>query len=134
MCPSQAISHAENTKGMELRGYQHWYMDTSKCYNYWMEALEPLGCRLCITNCVYSRKNNWVHGIGRVVDPVDPTGLMAKTLLWMQKSFFELPEAKKFRKPPDGCFASYRQPPEWLRTETWFTAKTINPQLMCSKI
>jgi epoxyqueuosine reductase len=133
MCPSQAISMADSTKGMELRGYQHWYMDTSKCYNYWMEAMEPLGCRLCITNCVYSRKNNWVHGVGRVADPVDPTGAVSKTLLWMQKSFFELPEAKKFRKPPDGCFASYRQPPEWLRTEAWFSAKTINPQLMCKK-
>jgi epoxyqueuosine reductase len=131
-CPSGAISFADGPEGMEQRGINHWYMDTSKCYSYWMESMGPLGCRLCITNCVYSRKNNWVHGVARVADPVDPTGLVNNALIWMQKTFFDHPTAEEYRRPPDGCFASYRPAPEWLQTDKWFNITTDNPQMLCN--
>ncbi|MCP4654045.1 MAG: reductive dehalogenase [bacterium] len=131
LCPSGAISFADSPDGMVVRGIEHWYIDTSKCYQYWNETLGPIGCRLCIAACPYSRKANWVHGVARVADPIDPTGMLNDTLIWMQKTFFKAPNAEAYRPPPDGCFASYRPAPPWLQTEKWFDIAPDNPQLLC---
>jgi hypothetical protein len=113
---------------MDLRGYEHWFINTTKCFNFWMEAMGPLGCRLCLSVCPYSRKNNWVHQLAKVADVNDPTGLVNDSLIWMQKSVFEAPDAQEYRRPPDGRFAGYRPAPEWLEIENWFAISPANPQ------
>ncbi len=127
-CPSGAISLANSSVGMEIRGYEHWFVNTTKCFNFWMEAMGPLGCRLCLAVCPYSRKNNWVHELAKVADVNDPTGLVNDSLIWMQKSVFEAPDPQEYRRPPDGRFAGYRPAPEWLEIENWFAISPANPQ------
>ena len=130
-CPSGAISMADSPDGMVIRGYEHWYINNGACYNYWRETMGPMGCRLCVATCPYSRKDNWVHGIARVVDPIDPTGLVNDSLIRMQRTLFDAPEATEYKRPPDGCFASYRPAPEWLQTETWFDINPPDPHDLC---
>ena len=131
ICPSGSISMADTTEGMVSRGIEHWDINNSTCYGFWMESMGPIGCRLCLAACPYSRKDNWVHGMARVIDPIDPTGLVNDALIWMQKSLFDAPEAQAYKRPPDGCFASYRPAPEWLQTETWFDINPPDPHDLC---
>jgi reductive dehalogenase len=129
-CPSGAISLADSPEDLPpLRGYQHWYINTTKCFNFWMQAMGPLGCRLCIATCPYSRKNNWVHDMSRTVDANDPTGMANDALVWMQRSFFKAPEAHEYMPPPEGRFAGYRPAPEWLEIENYFDVDVVNPQI-----
>lgn len=132
LCPSNSISFADTPEGMVARGIEHWDINNSTCYGFWMESMGPIGCRLCIAACPYSRKDNWVHGVARVVDPIDPTGLFNNALIWMQKTLFDAPEASAYKKPPDGCFASYRPAPEWLNVEAWFDVHPADPHDLCN--
>lgn len=119
-CPSGAISMADSYEGLEIRGYEHWYINNGACYNYWRESMGPMGCRLCVANCPYSRKDNWLHDVAKQVDPRDPTGVFASGLLWMQNTFFEHPEALDYRRPEaGGKFASYRPEPFYLHAEDY---------------
>ncbi len=127
-CPSGSISHAETNQGMETRGYRHWEINQTTCFNFWATAMGPTGCRLCIATCPYSRKNNWVHGMARSMSLHDPTGLADHAMTWMQKSFFDAPGAEAYLPPPDGRFAGYRPAPKWLDIENWFDVKVNNPQ------
>lgn len=127
-CPSDAISHADSSEGMVVRGYEHWHINTGKCYNFWRQAMGPLGCRLCLTVCPYSRRNNWLHSLAKNVDINDPTGLVKHALIFMQKSFFETPDPQEYLRPPDGRFAGYRDGPEWLQSENYLAIKVNNPQ------
>lgn len=127
-CPSGAISMADSSKGMVKRGYEHWYINSTKCFNFWMQAMGPLGCRLCLAVCPYSRKMNWTHRASKVMDVNDPTGLAKDALLWMQKAFVKAPDVQEYLRPPDGRFASYRPAPDWLEIENWFDVKVNNPQ------
>ena len=86
-----------------------------------------MGCRLCLIACPYSRKNNWVHALAREVDTHDPVGLVDNTLTWMQKAFFKAPEAAEYLPPPDGRFATFREPPEWLAVENYLDIKFLDP-------
>ena len=131
LCPSNSISFADSPEGMTERGIEHWYINNSTCYGYWMESMGPIGCRLCLAVCPYSRKDNWTHGFARLLDPVDPTGLLNDTLIWLQRTLFDAPEASAYRRPPDGCFASYRPAPEWLQGEKWFTYSPPDPHDEC---
>ena len=131
ICPSGSISFADSTEGMVSRRIEHWDINNSTCFGFWMESMGPLGCRLCLAACPYSRKDNWVHGLARVIDPVDPTGLVNDSLIWMQKTLFDAPEAQDYKRPPDGCFASYRPAPEWLQTEAWFDVNPPDPHDLC---
>ena len=88
----------------------------------------PLGCRLCLTVCPYSRRNNWLHSLAKNVDINDPTGLVKHALIFMQKSFFESPDPQDYLRPPDGRFAGYREGPEWLQSENYLDIKVNNPQ------
>ena len=132
ICPSASISFADSPEGIVSRGLEHWDINNSTCFGYWMESMGPIGCRLCIAACPYSRKDNWVHGIARVVDPIDPTGLFNDSLIWMQKTLFDAPEAAAYKRPPDGCFASYRPAPNWLNVEEWFTMTPPDPHDLCN--
>jgi reductive dehalogenase len=127
-CPSGSISFADSNEGMNTRGYNHWEINQTSCFNFWQQAMGPLGCRLCIATCPYSRKNNWVHGLARSASVHDPTGLVDDAMTWMQKQFFEAPGAQAYLPPPDGRFAGYRPPPEWLDIERWFDVDVENPQ------
>lgn len=127
-CPSDAISHADSPKGMTLRGYEHWFIDTGKCYNFWMQAMGPLGCRLCLASCPYTRRNNWVHNVAKAVELNDPTGLVNNALVFMQKNLFEMKKPQEYLRPPNGRFAGYREAPEWLQSENYFAGEIINPQ------
>lgn len=128
-CPSGSISFAESNEGMNTRGYRHWEINQTSCFNFWEQAMGPTGCRLCITTCPYSRKNNWVHGLARSASAHDPTGAVDHAMTWMQKRFFEAPAAQEYLPPPDGRFAGYRPPPEWLDIERWFDVDVTNPQI-----
>ena len=88
----------------------------------------PIGCRLCVANCPYSRKDNWLHELAREMDPRDPTGLVRSGLLWMQKSFFPHPEAEEYHRPPIGSFAQYRDEPEFLRAERYLDIDITDPK------
>jgi ferredoxin len=127
LCPSGALSFADQPTQV-IRGIEHWHVNTSKCFQYWLQTLGPIGCRLCIASCPYSRKSNWVHGLARIADPVDPTGLINDGLIKMQQMFFKSPAAADFRPPPDGHFASFRPAPSWLQTERYFDIAPDNPQ------
>ena len=128
-CPSGAISFADSPEGMEIRGYEHWYIDTAKCYNFWQQAMGPLGCRLCLTVCPYSRRDNWLHNVAKVADINDPTGLVNNSLIFMQKNLFEMPDPQEYLRPPDGRFAGYREAPEWLQVTNWMDIDPLNPQI-----
>lgn len=120
-CVSGAISHS--TEPDVHFGYKRWRIKCELCFQVWcsMATSNPgRGCRICLAVCPYSRKNNWLHSLSRIIDPRDPTGLAASTLLWMQKAFFKYPKAKDFLPPPKGENATYHEPPDWLVTEKWF--------------
>ena len=127
-CPSGAISMADNPDGMVIRGYEHWYINNGACYNYWRETMGPMGCRLCVATCPYSRKDNWLHQAAKTIDPRDPTGIASSGLLWLQKNFFEYPDAVEYRRPPDGHFASFRPAPDYINAERYLDMDIIKPK------
>lgn len=127
-CPSGAISMADSPDGLEIRGYEHWYINNGACYNYWRETMGPMGCRLCVATCPYSRKDNWLHDMARTLDPRDPTGVTSSGLLWLQKNFFDYPEAIEYRRPAEGGhFASYRPEPDYMKAETYLNIPITSP-------
>lgn len=126
-CPSGAISMADSPDGMVIRGYEHWYVNNGACYNFWRESMGPMGCRLCVALCPYSRKDNWLHSVARELDPRDPTGAVSSGLLWLQKNFFYYPEAAEYRRPPVGHFASYRPEPHYLHAERYLDIDIVSP-------
>lgn len=126
-CPSGAIPTADSPKGMVLRGYEHWYINNGACYNFWRETMGPMGCRLCVATCPYSRKDNWIHDVARTLDPRDPTGVVSSGLLWMQKSFFDAPDAADYRRPPEGEFASYRPAPSFMEAAKYLDIEIVKP-------
>jgi epoxyqueuosine reductase len=120
-CPSGAISPKDEPE-VEF-GYKRWKMKDELCFNTWCSVATSKpqrGCRICLLVCPYSRKNNWIHSISRIVDPRDPTGLVSTGLLWMQNTFFKYPKAKDFMPPPLGKNSTYHKPPDWLVSEKWF--------------
>ncbi len=126
-CPSGSISFADSNQAMTTRGYVHWEINQTSCYNFWESAMGPRGCRLCIANCPYSRKDNWLHALARSASVNDPTGVSDRAMTWLQKRLFAAPEAPAYLPPPDGRFAGYRPPPEWLEISNWFDVRVTNP-------
>jgi reductive dehalogenase len=126
-CPSGAISSADSSEGLVIRGYEHWYINNGACYNHWRESMGPMGCRLCVAVCPYSRKDNWIHDLARQVDSRDPTGVASSALLAMQKNLFDAPGAAEYRPPPDGHFASYRPEPPYLHAERYLDIPIRSP-------
>lgn len=126
-CPSGAISMADSPDGMEIRGYEHWFINNGACYNFWRESMGPMGCRLCVMTCPYSRKDNWLHDAARQLDPRDPTGTVSSSLLWMQKNFFDYPDALEYRRPPHGHFESFRPEPSYLQAEKYLDMNITKP-------
>lgn len=127
ICPSGSISKADNNQQMITRGYRHWEINKTSCYNFWMQSMGGMGCRLCLIACPYSRKSNWVHALARKMDTHDPTGLLDNGLTLMQKKLFDAPEATEFLPPPDGRFADYRKPPDWLQVKEYLDMDVIEP-------
>jgi len=127
ICPSRSISFEDNNEKMTTRGYRHWEINQTSCFNYWMQSMGGLGCRLCLIACPYSRKNNWVHAMAREIDTRDPTGLANDGFTWMQKTFFKWPKAEEYLPPPDGRFATFREPPEWLKTGNYLDIPFLDP-------
>ena len=129
ICPSGSISKADNNEEMNTRGYRHWEINQTSCYNFWMQSMGGMGCRLCLIACPYSRKSNWVHSLARNLDTHDPTGLVEKGLTKMQKNLFEAPEAHEYLPPPDGRFANFREPPEWLQVKNYLDMDVTDPTI-----
>jgi epoxyqueuosine reductase len=87
-----------------------------------------MGCRLCVATCPYSRKDNWIHDVARTLDPRDPTGVVSSGLLWMQRNFFDAPEAIEYHRPElGGHFASYREEPSFLKAEKYLDIDIVSP-------
>jgi len=127
ICPSNSISHEKTNENMTTRGYRHWEINQTSCFNYWMQSMGGMGCRLCLIACPYSRKNNWVHSLARNVDRMDPTGLSEKGLTFMQKKLFEAPQAHEYLPPPDGDFSNFREPPGWLQVSEYLDIEVTSP-------
>ncbi len=119
-CPSGAISHKDHPE--VVRGYKRWHINDESCFHTWASVAtsHARGCRVCLAVCPYTRKNNWLHSLARNIEPRDPTGIAASSLIWMQNSFFKYPAARDFLPPPMGKNATYGRPPDWLQTEKWF--------------
>jgi reductive dehalogenase len=127
-CPSGAISMEDTPDGLVIRGYEHWFINNGACYNFWRETMGPMGCRLCVATCPYSRKDNWLHNMARVVDPRDPTGITSTGLLWLQKNFFDYPDAVEYKRPAEGGhFASYRAEPFYMEAEKYLDIDVVSP-------
>ena len=127
ICPSSSISFEPDNKDMTTRGYRHWEINQTSCFNFWIRSMGGIGCRLCLIACPYSRKNNWAHSLARSADTKDPTGLLDNGLTWFQKTFFKYPEPVEYLPPPDGRFATFREPPEWLTTENYMDIEILDP-------
>ena len=127
ICPSESISFAESNREMYTRGYRHWEINQTSCYNFWMQSMGGMGCRLCLIACPYSRKNNWVHGLARRADQADVTGLLDNGLTLMQKKLFDAPEASEYLPPPDGRFANFREAPRWLHVKEYLDIDVLDP-------
>jgi epoxyqueuosine reductase len=127
ICPSKSISIEKTNENMTTRGYRHWEINQTSCYNYWMQSMGGMGCRLCLIACPYSRKNNWAHALARTADTHDPTGLLNNVLTWSQKTFFKSPEANEYLPPPEGRFATFREPPDWLKVKNYLDLKVLDP-------
>ena len=123
-CPSGAISHADEP-GV-YRGYKRWNTKSELCMNTWSSLATSYpgrACRICLTVCPYTRKNNWLHNLAKNIEARDPSGIVSRMLLLQQKTFFNYPEARDFMPPPEGKNVTYHEPPEWLKTEEWFDVK-----------
>jgi len=120
-CPSESISF-EDEPTQNIRGFKRWSIDQDKCFTVWnsVATSHSRGCRVCLSVCPYSRKNNWLHTLAREGDPRDPSGVIASAMLAMQKNFFDYPGANQYLPPPDGNNKTYGKAPDWLRTEEWF--------------
>jgi reductive dehalogenase len=129
ICPSASISFEKTNKNMTTRGYRHWEINQASCYNFWMQSMGGIGCRLCLIACPYSRKNNWAHSLARTVDTKDPTGLMNDALTEFQKFFFKNPAASEYLPPPDGRFATFREAPEWLKVKNYLDLEVLDPTI-----
>jgi len=127
ICPSASISFDRTNEQMTTRGYRHWEINQTSCYNYWMQSMGGMGCRLCLIACPYSRKSNWAHTMARRADTNDATGLVRRSLTWFQKTFFKTPAASEYLPPPDGRFATFREPPEWLTVKHYLDVKVLDP-------
>jgi reductive dehalogenase len=134
-CPSGAISMADSPQEQEwgtgsvLRGWEHWYINNGACYNFWRESMGPMGCRLCVAVCPYSRKDNWIHDIAKKIDPRDPTGVFASGLLWMQKNFFDYPDPVDYHRPDlGGRFVGFRTEPTFLHAERYLDIDIVTPR------
>ncbi|MGF1758785.1 4Fe-4S dicluster domain-containing protein [Photobacterium sagamiensis] len=120
-CPSGSISKADKPDAV-VRGFKKYEFNQDGCWRFWNQGPTPagLGCRVCIAVCPFTRKNNWIHALVKETDPRDPTGLTRTALLGMQHNFFYYPEAESFHPEwTGGNFASYHQPPEWMRSEDY---------------
>jgi epoxyqueuosine reductase len=126
-CPSGAISLEDSPDGLVIRGYEHWYINNGACYNYWQETMGPMGCRLCVATCPYSRKDNWIHEVARKIDPRDPTGAVSSGLLQIQKHLFPYPDVDEYHRPPLGRFASFRPEPSYLEAEKYLDIPITKP-------
>jgi len=120
-CPSESISF-DDEPTQNIRGFKRWSIDQDKCFTVWnsVATSHSRGCRVCLSVCPYSRKNNWLHTLAREGDPRDPSGVIASVMLAMQKNFFDYPGANEYLPPPDGNNKTYGKAPDWLRTEEWF--------------
>ena len=53
--------------------------------------------------------------------------MVSSGLLFMQKNFFDYPEAIEYRRQPDGSFATFREEPSWLRSDRYLNIDIVNP-------
>ena len=114
-CPSAAITMGEKEV---IRGYKRYPINSEKCRNFWYSNLGNIGCRLCIANCPYTKKANWVHKMSFNVSLHDPTGFLDSFLTGFHKRLYPQPASQKYYIPSlGGENASYRKPPWWLRSE-----------------
>jgi len=120
-CPSGSISKSDKPDDV-VRGIRKYEFNQDGCWRFWNQGPTPsgLGCRVCIAVCPYTRKNNWIHALVKQAEPRDPTGVTRNALLAMQHNFFYYPDAESFHPEwSGGNFASYHQPPEWMRSEEY---------------
>ena len=120
-CPSKAISF-DNAPEKVIRGFKRWNINSDKCFTVWNQVAtsSPQGCRICLSVCPYSRKNNWIHTVSREADARDPSGAVSSAMLAMQKNFFDYPGGNEYLPPPEGNNETFGEPPDWLKTEEWF--------------
>ena len=66
--------------------------------------------------------------MARELDPRDPTGMVSSGLLWMQKNFFDYPDAIEYKRPAEGGrFAVYGPEPYYMDAEKFLDIPLTNP-------
>ena len=114
-CPSGSITMGDK---IDIRGYRRWEINSASCNNMWNSTLGPMGCRICVTVCPYTRKANWLHKAALKVTANDPTRISDAALTGLQERLYEMPDPQSYYIPSlGGENASYREPPWWLKAE-----------------
>lgn len=111
ICPSKAISFDDEPGEIRGRGVEAWFIDVDACLHYRQSVPFTQRCKLCMTVCPWTRKDNWIHKAAKGVIPRDKTSLVAKGLTWAQESFYEIPDVSEYTDPKWG---SYRKAPWFL--------------------
>lgn len=87
-CPSGAIPHGPKeiatTSLHAYGGIKKWFIDPVACLEYW--GTNGNDCAICHSACPWSKKDNWVHQIGRRVATMP--GLGGVALPSLEKTFY----------------------------------------------
>lgn len=116
-CPSGAIPKGEKS---DVRGYRRYALDSERCHDFWFSNLGNMGCRLCVAVCPYTKKSNWLHRSALSLTANDPTGLVDPVLVKLHNTLYPRPDPQDYYMPAmAGENESYRDPPWWLKTESF---------------
>ncbi|MBI4789200.1 MAG: 4Fe-4S dicluster domain-containing protein [Chloroflexi bacterium] len=110
-CPSRAIPFDEPK---EIRGVVKWTINHERCFNYWRSVVGSGSCRVCLALCPWSRKNAWAYNMTKQMLSRDPTGVLGKISVEVQKLLYENPDPATYYAPTN---ASVRPPEWWMKND-----------------
>lgn len=114
-CPSGAIP--DGPPRDNGRGVVKWTIDTSACYNFRLTSRGSATCGICIAVCPWTNRDNLVHGVAKQALMRDATGVLAQAAVAGEKALYVTHRGNDFRPPQ---WATVRQPPWFMRTDTFF--------------
>lgn len=118
-CPSESISF-EGVKEIRGKGVDGWQINQETCHNFWNSVPGSGSCRICLINCPWSKRSDWMHTTARDIAVRDKTGAVAAGLTWMEKNFFGEHAPSHYAEPN---FGTYRDIPWWFDAERFLNVK-----------
>lgn len=118
-CPSQSISF-DGPQEIRGRGVDGWQINIETCHNFWLSVPGSGSCRICLINCPWSKRSDWLHTTARDAAVRDKTGAVAAGLTWMEKNFYGMNGAAHYEAPNYG---TYREAPWWFDVDRFLTIK-----------